>query len=73
MRRSERILPIGLCGIAIVPVALGALFFWLLPFSVAGLDLETVGAILMLVGGLASVVAFPFWIRLAGIRPRSRR
>jgi hypothetical protein len=60
-------------GVSIVLIAVGAILTWAVNASVSGLELTTIGVILMVVGGLGLVVSMIFWSSWGGFAGSSRR
>ena len=54
-------------GISIFFVALGAILTFALHASVSGLDLNAVGVILMVVGGIGFIMSMIFWSSWGGM------
>jgi hypothetical protein len=54
-------------GISIFFLALGAILTWALHASVSGIDLNAVGVILMIVGGIGLVMSMIFWSSWGGV------
>ncbi len=59
-------------GGSLVLVALGAILKWAVTAHVSGLDVQTVGTILFLVGlvGLALAILYTFWWSMSRSDPR---
>ena len=57
-------------GASLFLIALGAICYWALEFDIAGIDIEAVGIILMIIGGIGLVLSMLFWSSFA---PRNRR
>lgn len=51
-------------GVSIFLIAVGAILTWAVDASVQGLDLHTVGVILMVVGGIGLLFSLLFWSSL---------
>ena len=60
-------------GISLLVVAAGAILRYALTTSVNGIDVHTVGVILMLAGGLGMVLSILFWSSFAPFRRRRTR
>ena len=62
-------------GVSILLIAVGAILTWAVNASVSGLELDTIGVILMVVGILGLVVSLIFWSSWGGFggAPASRR
>jgi hypothetical protein len=48
-------------GVSIFLIAVGAILTWAVTATVAGLDINTVGVILMVVGAIGLVLSMIFW------------
>ena len=57
-------------GVSLFLIALGAICYWALEFDIAGIDIEAVGIILMIIGGIGLVLSMFLWSSFA---PRNRR
>lgn len=57
-------------GASLFLLALGAICYWALEFDIAGLDIEAVGVILMIIGGLGLILSLLFW---SSFSPYGRR
>jgi hypothetical protein len=60
-------------GASIVLLAVGAIMTFALDVSVEGIDLQTVGVILMIAGGLGLVISLLFWSSVAPFGSRGDR
>ena len=60
-------------GVSIFLIAVGAILTWAVNASVSGLELTTIGVILMVVGGLGLVLSMIFWSSWGGFSGSSRR
>ena len=65
-------------GVSIFLIAVGAILTWAVNATVSGLELQTIGVILMVVGALGLVLSMIFWSSWGGFggdrRPaRTRR
>ena len=52
-------------------VAVGAILKWAVTATVSGVNLETVGVVLMIVGAVGLVLSLIFWSSWGGFRTRS--
>ncbi len=59
-------------GVSIFLIAVGAILTWAVNASVSGLELTTIGVILMIVGALGLVLSMIFWSSWGGFS-NSRR
>jgi Domain of unknown function (DUF6458) len=59
-------------GVSIFLIAVGAILTWAVNASVSGLELQTIGVILMVVGALGLVLSMIFWSSWGGV-PGDRR
>ncbi len=60
-------------GVAVSPslIAVGASLTWAVTATVSGIDISTVGVILMVVGGAGLILSMVFWSSWGGFnRPR---
>jgi hypothetical protein len=59
-------------GISIILIAIGAILVWATNANVSGVELTTVGVILMIVGGVGALLSVLFWSSGGGPRARER-
>jgi len=59
-------------GVSIFLIAVGAILTWAVNASVSGLELTTIGVILMVVGALGLVLSMIFWSSWGGFGRESR-
>ena len=59
-------------GVSIILIAAGAILTWAVNASVSGLELQTIGVILMVVGALGLIVSMIFWSSWGGFGGRDR-
>ena len=60
-------------GVSIFLIALGAILTWAVNASVSGLELTTIGVILMIVGVIGLVLSMIFWSSWGGVGGTRRR
>ena len=60
-------------GVSIFLIAVGAILTWAVNASVSGLELQTIGVILMVVGALGLVLSMIFWSSCGGVPGERRR
>lgn len=60
-------------GVSIFLIAVGAILTWAVNATVSGLELNTIGVILMVVGILGLVLSMIFWSSWGGVNGTSRR
>jgi hypothetical protein len=60
-------------GVSIFLIAVGAILVWAVNASVSGLELDTIGVILMVVGILGLVLSMIFWSSWGGLGGERRR
>ena len=60
-------------GVSILLIAAGAILAWAVNASVSGVDIQTVGWILLVVGIVGAVLSMIFWSSWAGPGYWSRR
>src|SRR3954469_9159279 len=53
-------------GVSLILIAVGAILTWAVETTVSGVDINTVGVILMIVGGVAPLLSLMFWSRGGG-------
>lgn len=51
-------------GVALFLIAVGAILTWGVEATVQGLDINTIGVILMVVGAFGAVLSLAFWDRV---------
>jgi hypothetical protein len=59
-------------GVSIILIAAGAILTWAVNASVSGLELQTIGVILMVVGALGLLISMIFWSSWGGFGHRDR-
>jgi hypothetical protein len=59
-------------GVSIFLIAVGAILTWAVNASVSGLELQTIGVILMVVGALGLVLSMIFWSSWGGVNSQRR-
>jgi hypothetical protein len=57
-------------GVSLVLIAVGAILIWAVNASVAGVDIDAVGVILLVVGALGVVLSMIFWSSWGGFHSR---
>ena len=60
-------------GVSIFLIAIGAILTWAVNASVSGLELTTIGVILMIVGALGLVLSMIFWSSWGGFASNGSR
>ncbi len=55
-------------SVSLILIAIGAILTWAVTASVSGIDLTTVGVILMIIGGVGLVLSMLFWSTWGGFR-----
>jgi hypothetical protein len=53
-------------GVSLVMIAVGAILTWAVTAEVSGIDVTTVGVILMVVGAVGAVLSLVFWSSWGG-------
>ena len=53
-------------GVSLLLIAAGAILTWAVNAEVSGIDLQTVGIILMVVGAVGGVISLIFWSSWGG-------
>ena len=59
-------------GVSLILIALGAILYWAIDVSTKGIDINTIGVILMAVGAVGFVLSLVFWSSWGGWRPVRR-
>jgi len=57
-------------GVSIFLIALGAILIWAVNATVSGIELQTIGWILLIVGAIGAVMSMIFWSSWGGYRRR---
>ena len=52
-------------GVSLFLMAIGAICYWALEVDIAGVDLDAVGVILMIIGALGLILSLLFWSSFA--------
>lgn len=60
-------------GVSLILVAVGAVLTWAVTAEASGIDLNTVGVILMVVGIVGGLISLAFWSSWGGFGGYSRR
>lgn len=60
-------------GTSLILIAVGAILAWAVSYSVAGIDIQVVGAILIVVGVIGLVMSLLFWASFAPFGRRDTR
>ena len=60
-------------GVSLILIAVGAILTWAVNATVSGVDINTVGVILMVVGALGLVLSLMFWSSWGGVNGATRR
>jgi hypothetical protein len=53
-------------GVSLILIAAGAILTWAVDASLSGVDINTVGVILMVVGGIGILLSLMFWSSWGG-------
>ena len=59
-------------GVSLLLIAAGAILTWAVSAEASGVDLNTVGVILMVVGGIGLVLSLVFWSSWGGFGPHRK-
>ena len=59
-------------GVSLILIAVGAILTWAVNASVSGLELQTIGVILMVGGALGLLMSLIFWSSWGGFGGRDR-
>jgi Domain of unknown function (DUF6458) len=54
-------------GVSLILIAVGAILTWAVNATVSGLDINTIGVILMIVGAIGLVLSLMFWSSWGGV------
>ena len=57
-------------GVSLILIAAGAILTWAVNATVSGVDINTIGVILMVVGALGIVLSMIFWSSWGGFHRR---
>jgi hypothetical protein len=60
-------------GVSLILIAVGAILTWAVNATVSGLDINTIGVILMIVGAIGLVLSLLFWSSWGGVSGTRRR
>src|SRR6476620_9984353 len=60
-------------GVSLILIAVGAILTWAVNATVSGLDINTIGIILMIVGAIGLVLSLMFWSSWGGVGGARRR
>jgi hypothetical protein len=60
-------------GVSLILIAAGAILTWAVNATVSGVDINTIGVILMVVGAIGLVLSLMFWSTWGGVGGTSRR
>ena len=60
-------------GVSIILIAAGAILTWAVNTTVSGLELQTIGVILMVVGAIGLLMSMIFWSSWGGFGSRGDR
>ncbi|MDP9285257.1 MAG: DUF6458 family protein [Actinomycetota bacterium] len=60
-------------GVSLILIAVGAILTWAVSATVSGLDINTVGVILLIVGAIGLVLSMVFWSSWGGVSGARRR
>jgi uncharacterized protein DUF6458 len=55
-------------GVSLLLIAVGAILVWAVDVSVSGIELTTVGWILLIVGAIGALLSMIFWSSWGGVR-----
>jgi hypothetical protein len=54
-------------GVSLILIAAGAILTWAVNATVSGLDINTIGVILMIVGAIGLILSLMFWSSWGGV------
>jgi hypothetical protein len=60
-------------GVSLILIAVGAILLWAVNATVAGIDINAIGVILMIVGAIGIVLSMIFWSSWGGVGGGSTR
>ena len=60
-------------SVSLIFIAIGAILTWAVTADVSGVDLQTVGVILMVVGAVGGLISLAFWSSWGGFGDRAGR
>ena len=60
-------------GVSLILIAAGAILTWAVNATVSGVDINTIGVILMVVGVIGLVLSLMFWSTWGGVGGTRRR
>ncbi len=60
-------------GVSLILIAAGAILTWAVNATVSGVDINTIGVILMVVGAIGLVLSLMFWSSWGGVGGARRR
>jgi hypothetical protein len=60
-------------GVSLILIAAGAILTWAVNATVSGVDINTIGVILMVVGAIGLMLSLMFWSSWGGVGATSRR
>ena len=60
-------------GVSLILIAAGAILTWAVTATVSGIDINTVGVILLVVGAIGLVLSLMFWSTWGGVAGTRRR
>jgi hypothetical protein len=60
-------------GVSLILIAAGAILTWAVNATVSGVDINTIGVILMVVGAIGLVMSLMFWSTWGGVGASRRR
>ena len=59
-------------GVSLLLIAIGAVLIWAVNATVSGIELVTIGWILLIVGAVGALLSLIFWSSWGGVGGRSR-
>jgi Domain of unknown function (DUF6458) len=60
-------------GVSLILIAAGAILTWAVNATVSGIDINTIGVILMVVGAIGLILSVMFWSSWGGVGGTTRR
>jgi hypothetical protein len=60
-------------GFSLILIAIGAILTWAVTATASGIDIQAVGVILMIIGGIGFLLSLYFWSTWGGVGVPGRR
>jgi hypothetical protein len=72
MEKTKEAISMGV-GVSLILIAAGAILTWAVTATVSGIEISTVGVILLVVGAIGLVLSLMFWSTWGGVAGTRRR